>query len=88
MNWFLALLIVVLCVGILLCLARLFSSTTLAERTVAVDGIVFQLMGILILVSVLRQTDLYLDAVLIIALLGFISTLTVARYLEFSDDVD
>lgn len=86
MDLYISLLISLLSVGILLCLYRLIVGPTLAERTVAGDGIVALIMGILILISIQRQTDLYLTAVLVLALLGFISTLTVARYLEHGDD--
>lgn len=86
MDLYISLLILLLGVGILLCLYRLIVGPTLAERTVAGDGVVAQIMGILILISIQRDTDLYLTAVLVIALLGFISTLTVARYLEQSDN--
>jgi multicomponent Na+:H+ antiporter subunit F len=86
MNTFIALLICVLGVGIMLCFYRVLIGPTLAERTVAADGLVFMVMGILILVSIYRETDMYLTAVLVIALLAFISTLTVSRYLELTQD--
>jgi multisubunit Na+/H+ antiporter MnhF subunit len=75
-----------LCVGIIFCLFRLFQGPTLAERTVAGDGIMVLITGIFILVSILSDSDLYLNAALIISLLGFITTLTVARYLELTDE--
>ncbi|MFB6344845.1 MAG: monovalent cation/H+ antiporter complex subunit F [bacterium] len=81
-----SLLICVMGVGIVLCIYRLLIGPSLAERTVAGDGALSMIMGIFILVSVLEETGVYLNSVLIIALLGFISTLTVARYLEFVDD--
>lgn len=84
MDIFLGLLICLLSVGVILCLIRLVRGPTLAERTVAGDGILSMIMGIFILISILRETDIYLNAVLVIALLGFISTLTVARYLELT----
>lgn len=86
MDIFIGLLICVLCFGALLCFYRVVIGPTLAERTVAADGLVSMVMGILILVSIYRETDLYLTAVLVIALLAFISTLTVARYLEMTQD--
>jgi len=86
MDFLIAMLVCVLCIGALLCFYRVLIGPTLAERTVAADGLVSMIMGILILVSIYRETDLYLTAVLVIALLAFISTLTVARYLELTQD--
>lgn len=86
MDLFLGLLVCVMSVGILFCLYRLLVGPTLAERTVAGDGILAMIMGIFILISVQQDTGVYLNAVLVIALLGFISTLAVARYLEMTDD--
>lgn len=86
MTVFITLLICLLSVGIVLCLYRLLKGPTLAERAVAGDGVLAMVMGIFILISVLNETDVYLNAVLVIALLGFITTLAVARYLEMTDD--
>lgn len=86
MQIYIALLICVLCVGLLLCFYRLVVGPTLAERAVASDGLISMVMGILILVSIYRETDMYLTAVLVIALLAFIGTLTVARFLELTQD--
>lgn len=86
MDLFLGLLVCAMSVGMLFCLYRLLVGPTLAERTVAGDGILAMIMGIFILISVQQDTDVYLNAVLVIALLGFISTLAVARYLEMTDE--
>lgn len=84
-EMYIALLICVMGIGIVFCLYRLLTGPSLAERTVAGDAILSIIMGIFILVGILENTGVYLNAVLIISLLGFISTLTVARYLEFTD---
>jgi multisubunit Na+/H+ antiporter MnhF subunit len=86
LELYIMLLICIMSIGILFCLYRLFIGPSLAERTVAGDGVVSLIMGIFILTSVLRDSDIYFNAVLIISLLGFITTLTVARYLEFTDE--
>lgn len=86
MTIFVSLLLCVLAVGGLLCCYRIVVGPTMAERTVAADGLVSMIMGILILVSIYEQKDMYLTAVLVIALLGFINTLTVSRYLEMTDE--
>lgn len=85
---FIGLLVCLLAVGGLLCIYRLIMGPTIAERAVAGDGLVSMVMGVLILVSVLNQTGIYLTAVLVIALLGFVNTLAVARYLELTDSDD
>ncbi len=85
MELYVIFLIGVLSIGILFCVSRLFTGPSLAERTVAGDGVTSLIAGILILVSILRHSVIYFNAMLIIALLAFITTLTVARYLEFTD---
>jgi len=82
------LLICLLALGGLLCIYRLIIGPTIAERAVAGDGLVSMVMGILILVSVLTRSSIYLTAVIVIALLGFINTLAVSRYLELTDSDD
>jgi len=85
-NIFIALLICLFSIGAILCFYRLIIGPTLAERTVAADGLISMVMGILILVSIYQETDLYLTAVLVISLLAFIRTLTVSRYLELTQE--
>lgn len=66
-----------------LALARVVRpGTSVAERIVALDLILlFSVMGIGVY-SIWRETDSFLDVLVVVSLLGFVSTVTVARFIE------
>lgn len=71
-----------LTVAAALCLARLLRGPSLADRIVALDSLlVVMVCGIG--VEAFRSTEgTYLDAHVVAALLGFLGTITVARFIE------
>ena len=76
------------CLGILilagaLALARVVRpGTSVAERIVALDLLLLiVVMGIGVF-SIGRNTGAYLDVLVVVSLLGFVSTITVARFIE------
>jgi multicomponent Na+:H+ antiporter subunit F len=71
-----------LAVAALLCVARLLAAETLADRIVALDlllGVV--VTGIATAAVATRRGDL-LGLLVVTALLGFVATVTVARFME------
>jgi multicomponent Na+:H+ antiporter subunit F len=66
-----------------LALARVVRrGTSVADRIVALD--VLLLIGVMAIAvySVLRDTGVYLDVLVVVSLIGFVSTITVARFIE------
>lgn len=72
----------VLGLGMLLCLARAVRGPTLFDRVLAFDCIVLNMVGAALLLSTLLGTGAFMDVVLVVALLGFLSTVSLAAYLE------
>lgn len=54
----------------------------LADRALAIDSIVSVLAGGIAVLAAWTGDSLYLDAALLVALLGFVGTVTVGRYIE------
>jgi multisubunit Na+/H+ antiporter MnhF subunit len=71
-------------VGIVLCVVRAIRGPSLFDRVVAFDCIVLNVVGAVLLLSILYRTDAFMDVVLIVALLGFLGTVSLAAYLEGS----
>lgn len=76
------------CLGLLfaagaLTLARLVQpGASVADRIVALDLILlFVVMGIAVF-SIQRDTGVFLDVLVVVSLLGFVGTVTVARFIE------
>lgn len=66
--------------AILLAAIRLARGPSLPDRILALDTLYVNAMALLILGGVLNDTVLYFEAALIIAALGFIGTVAMAKY--------
>jgi multisubunit Na+/H+ antiporter MnhF subunit len=62
--------------------ARLVLGPTLADRVVALDGLVITLVSAIALDAALTGSPLFVDAVVVIALVGFVGTAAAARFIE------
>ena len=74
--------LVMLSVGIFLCLYRLAAGPTAPDRTVALEIMGIILVGLCALMSILTGEDFYLSVAIAWALLSFIGSLALGKYLE------
>jgi len=63
-------------------LVRVVRGPSLADRIIALDLVAYLAMGFLGTYAVLVDQEMYVDAVLVLALLAFLGTVAVARYIE------
>lgn len=63
-------------------LVRVLRTGSLADRVLGLDFFVIVIATGLVLGSVARETGLYLPVVIVVALLAFVTTVTVARFIE------
>lgn len=66
----------------LLCLYRLVIGPRVADRAVAFDTLAMVFIGIICLLCIRWDSVLYFDAVWILALVGFLGSASIAKYLE------
>lgn len=69
-------------VGILLSALRVLAGPSDFDRVLALDTIFLQCVALVLLLSLLWETDVFYDLALVLAVLGFVVTMAVARYLE------
>ena len=74
--------IAILLVACLLCLYRIAAGPTPPDRTVAIDILGTLMVSFTCLYAVIRQQDFYINIGLAWALLSFIGTIALAKYLE------
>lgn len=60
---------------------RVVRGPTTADRVVALDNIATNLIAVILLASIHEATLLYADAALIIAVLAFVATVALAKYI-------
>jgi multicomponent K+:H+ antiporter subunit F len=75
------------CVGtaMLLCGVRLLRGPSLVDRVLALDTLYINVVALVVLLGIQRRTPLLFEAAMIVAMLGFVSTVALARYLSRGD---
>jgi len=72
----------VVAIGIVLCAIRAVKGPSLFDRVMAFDAIALNVVGATLLLSIYFRTAAFIDFVLVVALLGFLGTVSFAAYLE------
>jgi multicomponent Na+:H+ antiporter subunit F len=72
----------VLALSALLCTARLVRGSSLADRIVALDALLVVIVSGIAVHAARTGEGTYLDVLVVVALLGFVGTVTVARFIE------
>jgi multicomponent Na+:H+ antiporter subunit F len=73
--------LVMLTLALLLSLTRIVIGPTLADRVLALDLLTVVVMGFIGAIAIRTGLMLYLDIAIAIALLGFLATIALARYI-------
>jgi multicomponent K+:H+ antiporter subunit F len=74
--------------ALVLALWRLARGPALPDRILALDTMYVNAMALLVLLGIMLGTGLYFEAALIIALLGFIGTVVLAKFLLRGDVIE
>ncbi|MCM3357526.1 MULTISPECIES: Na(+)/H(+) antiporter subunit F1 [unclassified Psychrobacillus] len=69
-------------VSIGIALFRIIKGPSMPDRAVALDMIGVNLISIIAIVSIVLKTKAFLEAILILGILAFISTIAISRYIE------
>jgi len=75
----------VLALAMLLSLYRLFAGPSMPDRILALDTVFVNTVAILLVLGIVLRTSVYFEAVLIIAMMGFVGTCALAKYLLRGD---
>ena len=88
MTQFFVIIGVGMCVLVLLCLYRATFGPTILNRAVGISAIGTKTLIILLLMGVIYdRIDMFIDISMVYALLNFIGTVVLAKYLERSGEV-
>ncbi len=71
-----------------LCGVRLFRGPEVPDRILALDTLYINVVALVILLGIRWQTTLMFEAALIVAMLGFVSTVALARYMMRGDVIE
>ena len=77
-----------LAVALLLAAARLIKGPSLPDRVLALDTLYINAIALIILYGIWKGTELFFEIALLIAVLGFVSTVAVAKYMLRGDIIE
>ena len=80
--------IVAVTLAMALCAWRLFKGPDTTDRILALDTLSMNAIALIVLLGIRWQTALLFEAALLVAMLGFASTVALARYLSRGDVVE
>ncbi|WP_435317763.1 monovalent cation/H+ antiporter complex subunit F [Haloarchaeobius sp. TZWSO28] len=72
----------------LLCAYRVIRGPSTPDRVVALDTIGTNVVAIAVLWAMVQNRGLFIDVSLVLAIIGFISTIAVARYVTEGDIIE
>jgi len=75
-------------IGQLAAMVRLVIGPGPGDRILALDTMVINAIGLIVLLGVWQGTQIYFEASLIIAMLGFVSTVAYARFILRGDIIE
>ncbi|TQR21573.1 Na(+)/H(+) antiporter subunit F1 [Psychrobacillus vulpis] len=68
--------------SIAIALYRIIKGPSMPDRTVALDMIGVNLISSIAVISIVLKTKAFLEAILILGILAFISTIAISKYVE------
>ncbi|QKE62760.1 K+/H+ antiporter subunit F [Aquipseudomonas campi] len=74
--------------ALLLTLARLVKGPSLPDRILALDTLYINAIALIVLLGIWEGSDLYFEAALLIAVMGFIGTVAITKYLLRGDIIE
>jgi multicomponent Na+:H+ antiporter subunit F len=69
-------------ITIVIALIRIIKGPSMPDRAVALDMIGVNLISMIAVISIVLKTKAFLEAILILGILAFISTIAISKYVE------
>lgn len=88
MNWCLMVAFIIVAVSQIMAMIRLWKGPSTGDRILALDTMVINAIGLIVLLGIYQGTQIYFEATLIIAMLGFVSTVAYARFVLRGDIIE
>ena len=79
---------IALALGQLLSMVRLVLGPTYGDRILALDTMVINALGLVVVLGISQGVQIYFEVTLLIAMLGFVSTVALARFLLRGDIIE
>jgi multicomponent K+:H+ antiporter subunit F len=75
-------------IAVLLTVARLVRGPSVADRILALDTLSVEAIALIVLFGIWKGSGLYFEAALLIAVMGFVSTVALCKFLLRGDIIE
>lgn len=79
---------IALALGQILSMVRLVLGPTSGDRILALDTMVVNALGLVVMLGIYQGSQIYFEVSLLIAMLGFVSTVALARFILRGDIIE
>lgn len=87
-GWALDFAVAAIGLAMLLCAWRVLRGPSAIDRVLALDTLYVNVVALVVMLGLRLRSELLFEAALIVALLGFVSTVALARYLTRGDVIE
>lgn len=88
LSWAINLTAAMICIALILNLWRMVQGPSIQDRILALDTMCINSIALIILYGINMGTGLYFEAALLIAMMGFVSTSALCKYLLRGDLIE
>ena len=88
MNWTFIIAFVLVALAQIMSMIRLVIGPSTGDRILALDTMVVNAIGLIVLMGIVQGSRVYFEVALIIAMLGFVSTVAYARFVLRGDIIE
>lgn len=88
LSWILPVAFTLLCAALLLNLWRLILGPSPSDRILALDTMTINSIALILLYGVWADSPLYFESALLVAMLGFVSTVAICKFLLRGDIIE
>lgn len=75
-------------VAVILCAWRLLKGPEISDRVLALDTLYMNMVALIILLDIRWDTELLFEAALLVAMMGFVSTVALSRFITRGDVIE
>lgn len=75
-------------IAIIITFIRIIIGPTFPDRVIAMDVIGVNFISVIAIISIIYQTHVFYDVILILGILAFISTISYSKFLERGDIIE
>lgn len=74
--------------GLLFCLYRLMFAPGVSDRVLALDTMTINMIALITLFGIIRNTTMYFEVTLLMAMVGFVATVAYAKFILRGDVIE